>query len=395
MGKPSAHTKVARRLRGLGLGWSKGLLLACSLVCTIGSVVVYTTAAVALAGQSEADAFAVFPGIAPQAESGETPSEEAAGDDALAQTGAAPQESDGQSQGAPAPEEGDGAQQNAPAGNGNGGNGEDSSNQAASPAFPSVTSQSDKAAADKTADSSSDAKGQDKKPSSSTTSKPSDSAGSSKNPASSTSDTGSGGTSSSNKPSGSTGGSSATTPSGSGSSDSTTSKPSTDTTDKPSTSTPPSSSDAPSSGLSEATEKKIYTQLTSKYNDLAPLAEEVAEAVSTFDATVDDASSSACKSALAKAKKLYTKASDASAAMQSLAVPAKSQHRASYDDMLVLYDDLATASDVLRRAWGVACGSVDVSGKTEPRQVVAAYSDKNGKLNALKDYEKRYPGARP
>ena len=395
MGKPSAHTKAARRLRGLGLGWSKGLLLACSLVCAVGSVTVYATAAAALAGQGEADAFAAFPGIASQAESGETPSEDAAGDGALAQTGAAPQGADGQPQGASLPAEGDGNQQNAPADNGIGGNGEDSSDQAASPAFPSVTSQDDKASVGKTANPASNTKDQDKKPGSSTTSKPSDSAGSSKNPASSTTDTGSGGTSSSNKPSGSTGGSSATTPSGSGSSGSTTSKPSTGTTDKPSTSTPPSSSDAPSSGLSEATEKKIHTQLTSKYNDLAPLAEEVAEAVSTFDATVDDASSSARKSALSKAKKLYTKASDASAAMQSLAVPAKSQYRASYDDMLVLYDDLATAADVLRRAWGVACGSVDVSGKTEPRQVMAAYSDKSGKLNALKDYEKRYPGARP
>ncbi|MEE0706516.1 MAG: hypothetical protein UCH28_09075 [Adlercreutzia sp.] len=393
MGKLSRHTGAARRVRSLGLGWPKMLLLACSLTVTIGSVAVYTTAAVALAGQGEGADFSGFPGIVAPVGSASASHEEASVD-ALAQTGVGAQGPDGQSQEAQSSDAGNAPQQNAPGSSGGGGGDAAASDQASTAAFPSVASQNDKGSADKTADSSASAKGQDKKTGSSDTSQPAGSSGSSKKPASSSSNDAAAGTSSSNKPSGSTGGSSATTPSGSDSSDSTASKPSTDTTDKPSTTTP-SASDTPSSGLSEATEKKIHTQLTSKYNDLAPLAEDVAEAVSIFDATVDEASASARKSALSKAKALYTKASDASAAMQSLSVPAKSQYRANYDDMLILYDDLATAADVLRRAWGVACGSVDVSGKTEPRQVVAAYSDSNGKLNALKDYEKRYPGARP
>lgn len=125
------------------------------------------------------------------------------------------------------------------------------------------------------------------------------------------------------------------------------------------------------------------------------MASDVASACTTFDNTVDGATASERKAALMKAKQLYAKMSEASSDMQSLSVPAKSKYHGKYADMLVLYDDLAQASDILRRAWGVACGSVDVSGKTEPRQVVAAYSDKNGKLLVLKDYESRYPGARP
>ncbi len=394
MGKLSRHTGAARRVRSLGLGWPKMLLLACSLTATIGSVAVYATAAVALAGQDEGADFSGFPGIVAPVGSANASHEEASAD-ALAQTGVGAQGPDGQSQEAQSSDAGNAPQQNAPGSSGGGRDDAAASDQASTAAFPSVASQNDKGSADKTADSSDSAKGQDKKTGSSDTSQPAGSSGSSKKPASSSSNDATAGTSSSSKPSGSTGGSSSSAPSGSDSSDSSASKPSTGTGDAPSTSTTPSTSDTPSSGLSEATEKKIHTQLTSKYNDLAPLAEDVAEAVSTFDATVDEASASARKSALSKAKALYTKASDASAAMQSLSVPAKSQYRANYDDMLILYDDLATAADVLRRAWSVACGSVDVSGKTEPRQVVAAYSDSSGKLNALKDYEKRYPGARP
>lgn len=414
----SGDRDKAPRTRGGGLGWQKRVLLACSLVGLAGSLTAYATSAVALVGMHDqgSPAIAAAGMLTPStgeadAEAPNAPETGADGAAATAQSDAAEAAGEG------APVEGEGAASDGEASASAGAAGasgtdegaSDAASQANAPAFPTVSRDGDAkgvgagAAADSPVKTPAAETG--KKPAGSSASsgpKPSGSqpAGSSggssgASSASPSSTPPSSGGASSSTGSGSSGGGSSTAPSASGPSSSSGSAPSggsVPTSDGGTTTKPAASS---STVLSDATEQKICKQLTAKYEALAPLAGEVAAACATFDDTVDDASPAECKSALGKAKQLYAKMSEASSAMQSVSVPAKSKYHGAYADLLVLYDDLAQASGILRRAWGVACGSVDASGKTEPRQVVAAYADGSGKLEVLRDYEKRYPGARP
>ena len=441
----------APRARSVGLGWQKRMLLACSLVGLVGSLTVYAASAAALVnpygvaesalgttglltpatgelGSSEdgsqgldnvtadAPSGAAVPGgqnaaaaatIDGAPTEGQAPPSDAGISDAGAPTeGAAA--ADGEATVTVFPSVSPGESSN----DANGGASAHSSKQGSSSGVSgSSTAPSASSGATNSSNGGSGSAGtapSGSKPAasggSSSGSKPSGSGGSSSNSTPSAGTGSSGGSSSSagsSSASGgsgapSSGGSSSSTGSGSGSgAPSSSGGTSSGTSSSGDTATAAKPVASASTGLSEATEQKIHKQLTAKYDALAPLAEDVAAICADFDATVDGASPEECESAQEKAKRLYDKVSEAASAMQSVSVPAKSKYHGKYADMVTLYDDLLKASDVLRRAWAVACGSVDVSGKTEPRQVVAAYADASGNLEVLKDYEKRYPGARP
>lgn len=384
MGKPSSTSATPRRLRAFGLSRSRGLLLGCAVLGLVGSVALYGTAAAALVGQSTTQEFGGMLADAPFARA-------AAGSaDGVASVVG---ENDGEGESHPLPQtQGDRTsvgqdasgvvgEERAPS------NGELPHADPASPSFPAVSSNGQGASTDAATASKAKNDASAKETGSDTAKGKGSAAGnttsSSSQDASSSSGSGAGASSSSSQ-------------GASSSSSSSSSKlPSNPTAGSEPSEPSSSADDAASDGLSEATEKKIHAQLTSKYEGLAPLAKEVGDAVAVFDAEVDDASASTCKSMLSKIKKLHAKAFEASDAMRSLAVPTKSRYHNTYKDMLTLYDDLVEASDVLRRAWAVACGSTDASGASDPRQVVRGASDKDGKLKALKDYENRYPGARP
>lgn len=146
-----------------------------------------------------------------------------------------------------------------------------------------------------------------------------------------------------------------------------------------------------------ASEQTVYDQLSSYYNRLSDLDQQVRDCATTFNTYYLKDDRSSRQSASDTAEALEDQISDLKDEVEDLDVPIDSQNYSSWKDIITLYDDLENRIDVICDAWEISLGySSPADHKDEivaplARDNVAGTNDNKYRL----DFEDRYPGAAP
>lgn len=146
-----------------------------------------------------------------------------------------------------------------------------------------------------------------------------------------------------------------------------------------------------------ASEQDVYDQLSSYYNRLSDLDQQVRDCATTFNTYYLKDDRSSRQSASDTAEALEDQISDLKDEVEDLDVPVDSQNYSSWKDIITLYDDLENRIDVICDAWEISLEySSPANHKDEivaplARDNVAGTNDNKYRL----DFEDRYPGAAP
>lgn len=144
-------------------------------------------------------------------------------------------------------------------------------------------------------------------------------------------------------------------------------------------------------------EQNIYDQLSSYYNRLSDLDQQVRDCATTFNTYYLKDDRGSRQSASDTAEALEDQISDLKDEVEDLDVPVDSQNYGSWKDIITLYDDLENRIDVICDAWEISLEySSPANHKDEivaplARDNVAGTNDNKYRL----DFEDRYPGAAP
>lgn len=144
-------------------------------------------------------------------------------------------------------------------------------------------------------------------------------------------------------------------------------------------------------------EQNVYDQLSSYYNRLSDLDQQVRDCATTFNTYYLKDDRSSRQSASDAAESLEDQISDLKDEVEVLDVPIDSQNYGSWKDIITLYDDLENRIDVICDAWEISLEySSPANHKDEivaplARDNVAGTNDNKYRL----DFEDRYPGAAP
>ena len=144
-------------------------------------------------------------------------------------------------------------------------------------------------------------------------------------------------------------------------------------------------------------EQNIYDQLSSYYNRLSDLDQQVRDCATTFNTYYLKDDRGSRQSASDTAEALEDQISDLKDEVEDLDVPVDSQNYSSWKDIITLYDDLENRIDVICDAWEISLEySSPANHKDEivaplARDNVAGTNDNKYRL----DFEDRYPGAKP
>lgn len=144
-------------------------------------------------------------------------------------------------------------------------------------------------------------------------------------------------------------------------------------------------------------EQNIYDQLSSYYNRLSDLDQQVRDCATTFNTYYLKDDRSSRQSASDAAEALEDQIGDLKDEVEDLDVPIDSQNYSSWKDIITLYDDLENRIDVICDAWEISLEySSPANHKDEivaplARDNVAGTNDNKFRL----DFEDRYPGAAP
>lgn len=144
-------------------------------------------------------------------------------------------------------------------------------------------------------------------------------------------------------------------------------------------------------------EQNVYDQLSSYYNRLSDLDQQVRDCATTFNTYYLKDDRSSRQSASDAAESLEDQISDLKDEVEDLDVPIDSQNYSSWKDIIALYDDLENRIDVICDAWEISLEySSPANHKDEivaplARDNVAGTNDNKYRL----DFEDRYPGAAP
>ena len=144
-------------------------------------------------------------------------------------------------------------------------------------------------------------------------------------------------------------------------------------------------------------EQNIYDQLSSYYNRLSDLDQQVRDCATTFNTYYLKDDRGSRQSASDTAEALEDQIGDLKDEVEDLEVPVDSQNYSSWKDIITLYDDLENRSDVICDAWEISLEySSPANHKDEivaplARDNVAGTNDNKYRL----DFEDRYPGAAP
>lgn len=144
-------------------------------------------------------------------------------------------------------------------------------------------------------------------------------------------------------------------------------------------------------------EQNVYDQLSSYYNRLSDLDQQVRDCATTFNTYYLKDDRSSRQSASDAAESLENQISDLKDEVEDLDVPIDSQNYSSRKDIIALYDDLENRIDVICDAWEISLEySSPANHKDEivaplARDNVAGTNDNKYRL----DFEDRYPGAAP
>lgn len=144
-------------------------------------------------------------------------------------------------------------------------------------------------------------------------------------------------------------------------------------------------------------EQNIYDQLSSYYNRLSDLDQQVRDCATTFNTYYLKDDRGSRQSASDTAEALEDQIGDLKDEVEDLEVPVDSQNYSSWKDIITLYDDLENRIDVICDAWEISLEySSPANHKDEivaplARDNVAGTNDNKYRL----DFEDRYPGAAP
>ena len=144
-------------------------------------------------------------------------------------------------------------------------------------------------------------------------------------------------------------------------------------------------------------EQNIYDQLSSYYNRLSDLDQQVRDCATTFNTYYLKDDRGSRQSASDTAEALEDQIGDLKDEVEDLDVPVNSQNYSSWKDIITLYDDLENRIDVICDAWEISLEySSPANHKDEivaplARDNVAGTNDNKYRL----DFEDRYPGAAP
>lgn len=144
-------------------------------------------------------------------------------------------------------------------------------------------------------------------------------------------------------------------------------------------------------------EQNVYDQLSSYYNRLSDLDQQVRDCATTFNTYYLKDDRSSRQSASDAAEALEDQIGDLKDEVEDLDVPIDSQNYSSWKDIITLYDDLENRIDVICDAWEISLEySSPANHKDEivaplARDNVAGTNDNKYRL----DFEDRYPGAAP
>lgn len=144
-------------------------------------------------------------------------------------------------------------------------------------------------------------------------------------------------------------------------------------------------------------EQNIYDQLSSYYNRLSDLDQQVRDCATTFNTYYLKDDRGSRQSASDTAEALEDQIGDLKDEVEDLDVPVDSQNYSSWKDIITLYDDLENRIDVICDAWEISLEySSPANHKDEivaplARDNVAGTNDNKYRL----DFEDRYPGAAP
>lgn len=144
-------------------------------------------------------------------------------------------------------------------------------------------------------------------------------------------------------------------------------------------------------------EQNVYDQLSSYYNRLSDLDQQVRDCATTFNTYYLKDDRSSRQSASDAAEALEDQIGDLKDEVEDLDVPIDSQNYSSWKDIITLYNDLENRIDVICDAWEISLEySSPANHKDEivaplARDNVAGTNDNKYRL----DFEDRYPGAAP
>lgn len=152
------------------------------------------------------------------------------------------------------------------------------------------------------------------------------------------------------------------------------------------------------SGPSAEQEARYQAALVAKYNDLTPIVNDVVAAYNEFFDKALVVGPSERVDLLNKCSALYDRIAIATREVREIGVPQDSVWRGKFVAIQGLYNNMGSASALIRQAWFKSCQCTDPT--TDPDD--QAYfmeplisNSTNGKLNAFIEFEQNYAGARP
>ncbi|MDO4290802.1 MAG: zinc ribbon domain-containing protein [Eggerthellaceae bacterium] len=156
-----------------------------------------------------------------------------------------------------------------------------------------------------------------------------------------------------------------------------------------------SASSAASSQSATADDVSIKSMLTSYYDQLSGFDGEVRACATEFNNTYASASMSARQASLATCENLESRVDSRLEQVKALNVPQSSAYYAKFRDICTLYDDLSHRIGVIVEAWEI-CVRYDDPSAHQDEITAPIARDNDGQSNIyFRDYEQRYPNARP
>ena len=156
-----------------------------------------------------------------------------------------------------------------------------------------------------------------------------------------------------------------------------------------------SSASSASSSQPAADDAAIKNMLTSYYDQLSGFDGEVRACATEFNNTYVSASMSARRASLETCKGLESRVNARLDQVKILNVPQSSAYYAKFQDICTLYDDLSHRIGVIVEAWEI-CVRYDDPSAHQAEITAPIARDNDGQSNIyFRDYEQRYPNARP
>lgn len=156
-----------------------------------------------------------------------------------------------------------------------------------------------------------------------------------------------------------------------------------------------SSASSASSSQSAADDASIKSMLTSYYDQLSGFDGEVRACATEFNNTYASASMSARRASLESCESLESRVNARLDQVKALNVPQSSAYYVKFQDICTLYDDLSHRIGVIVEAWEI-CVRYDDPSAHQDEITAPIARDNDGQSNIyFRDYEQRYPNARP